>query len=433
MIHPDKIRSVLTVFALLSFIGMIKRPFWGVISYLMIMMLRPGLYYPILAKLRIELVVGVLVILYTVFSGKIKRVNATEDSITKWMFILFGVMSLSMIQAMEFSVSWEWMNDFLKILLFFIMIVSLTDTLQDCEILLLVFGLLTATIAYEAIYNYITGNIVESMDESKRMSYAIANVGMGSGHVALSNMCNQALAVAWYVGVCHRNIMVKVFGVCLFIVLLIGVVVSGSRGGFIGLGAFFMCLILFSKKKLRIIMFELGVIGIIFIIKPEYLNFMKNVKVIGNTDMSTYSRFQGLTHGFQMLIRRPLLGVGPGCYPIARRAWFGWGLWAHNIYGEIMGDLGILGVIAFYKFIRHYLSKAYNLIKLKLTLQPIDNMCNAIIVATIIRLIIGMGSHSLYIFFWYMIAGVVVVMHRNALTELGKGNNKNEKHLPREK
>lgn len=416
MPSPESIRLILTIFALCSFVGMLKRPFWGVVSYLMIMMLRPGLYYPVLATFRIEMLVGVLVILFIFMSGKISRLHYKDDPVIKLMFILFGVMCLSMVQAMDFSVSWDWMNDFLKVFLFFIMVVCLTDSMQDCDVLLIVFCMLTSTIAYEAIFNYMTGNLVESMDESQRMSYAVADNGMGSGHVALANMCNQALAVAWYVGACHKNKIIKLLGFVLFAVLFAGVVVSGSKGGFFGLAAFFVCWIVFADNKLKVVFYELAAIAVIVVINPDYLSFMKNVKVVGSTDVSANSRIQGLTHGFQMMINRPILGVGPGCYPVARRAWFGWGLWAHNLYGELMGDLGILGVIASYKFLKNYLSKAYTLMK-KYTDDPtIGNISKAVIAATIVRLALGMGSHSLYIFFWYFLAGVVVVMARNLQT-----------------
>jgi hypothetical protein len=410
MPHPDLIRLLLTSFALLSLAGMVKRPFWGVISYLMIMMLRPGLYYPILARFRIELLIGLLVIFFIFATGKYKKINITEDHITKWMFLLFGIMVLSMIQAMDFSTSWERMNAFFKILLFIIMIVALTETKQDCEILLLVFCLLTAMIAYESIFNYLTGNLVVSLDTSKRMTYAKANDGMGSGHVALANMCNQALSFAWYVGACHKNTKVKFFGCILFIVLLSGVVISGSKGGFIGLGAFFLCLILFSKNKLKMSLLVFGAFCTIGIVNPEYLNFMEKVKIIGSTDVSANSRITGLIHGFQMLLRRPLLGVGPGCYPVARRAWFGWGLWSHNLYGQIMGDLGLLGVLAFYKFVSYYLKRAFQLKNRYVDDWQVKNICNAIIVGTIVRLFMGMGSHCLYIFFWYLLAGVLIAL-----------------------
>lgn len=357
-----------------------------------------------------------MVILVIFLSGRFGRVNLREEPVTRWMFVLFGVMSLSMFQAMNFSYSWDWMNEFLKVLLFFIMIVTLTEDVRDCEILLLVFCLMSATIAYEAIFNYISGNLVESMDESQRMSYAVADTGMGAGHVALANMCNQALAIAWYVGACHYKKNIRYFGLGLFAILLAGVVVSGSRGGFFGLAAFFIFAVVFSSNRMKMIFFELLAIGLIVMVNPDYLNFMKKVKVVGSSDLSTGSRIQGLVHGFQMMVKRPILGVGPGCYPIARGTWFGWSLWAHNLYGELMGDLGLMGLVASYKFLKNYMVTACRILKESTADPVVGNICKAVLVATIVRLVLGMGSHSLYIFFWYFLAGIVVVVARHIRT-----------------
>jgi O-antigen ligase len=134
--------------------------------------------------------------------------------------------------------------------------------------------------------------------------------------------------------------------------------------------------------------------------------------VIGSADVSGGSRMTGLRHGFEMLIRRPILGVGPGCYPLARKAWFGWSLWAHNHYGELMGDLGIIGTVVWFKFLIAYLRRTLTHAKLPGGLELVPAIMTAILVATIVRLVVGMGSHSVYIFFWYMLAAIVIVVVR---------------------
>jgi O-antigen ligase len=322
-------------------------------------------------------------------------------------------MFFSMFQAFDFATSWDTVNEFFKIFLFYIMIVTLCDNQKDGEILLMFFCLATAMFAYETIFNYMHGDIVHSLDTAERLNYAKADNGMGAGHVALANLCVQALPVIWYIGVCHKNVIMKVCGCLLFYIVLSGVIFSGSRGGFLGIGALAVCLVIFSDQKLKMGLVLMALVLVIAILKPGYLNFMESFKIIGSTDVSTTSRFDGLRNGFEMLLRRPLLGVGPGCYPIARLAWFGWGLWAHNLYGEIMGDLGIMGVISFYKFVTYYMKKAFELKKHWRADISSRNLFNAIIVATIVRLFLGMGTHSLYIFFWYMLAGVVVVSSRS--------------------
>ena len=144
----------------------------------------------------------------------------------------------------------------------------------------------------------------------------------------------------------------------------------------------------------------------------SYMDYMSTILSLDGSDVSTSSRSEGLTNGFEMLVKRPLLGVGPGCYPLARKAWFGWGLWAHNHYGELMGDLGIIGTVVWFVVFKNYFMRAWRFLKENRGDSPLRNVCLAVVVATIVRLVIGMGSHSVYSFFWYMMAGIIVSAFR---------------------
>lgn len=423
MISPEHIRLLLVIASLLMTAGMIIRPFYGVIGYLIIMVSRPGLYYPALGAMRIELVVGLIIIAVMFFSkGKLQRVAPSRNEINKYTLILFGVMGVSMIQALDFTYSKDWMVNFAKVGIFFMMIVTLAENEKDVKTLMWVFGILMTYIAYQAVYNYHAGFIVESVS-GERLDYAKADQGMGSGHVALANLTLQGMPFIWYFTWQTRKKILKVFGILLLLICLYGVVISGSRGGFVGLVAFYLCIFFMSKKKMAV-----GVAGLVgAILLPllggeGYLSYMDTILGLftGGGDVSGSSRITGLRHGFEMLLRRPLLGVGPGCYPLARKAWFGWGLWAHNHYGELMGDLGIIGTVVWFKFLISYMRRSLYLVKHSKKDSSIQALALAIVVSTIVRLIIGMGSHSVYIFFWYMLAAAVIVLDRVAVVETDK-------------
>jgi putative inorganic carbon (hco3(-)) transporter len=197
------------------------------------------------------------------------------------------------------------------------------------------------------------------------------------------------------------------------------VIISGSRGGFVGLIALYLCILYFSPQKKMVL--GLGVVALILfpmLTSEGYMGYMKTILGLftGSADISGSSRTTGLRHGFEMLIRRPLLGVGPGCYPLARSSWFGWGLWAHNHYGELMGDLGVIGTVVWGKFFWSYFKKALQILKENKD-NTVQAICLSVIVANIVRLVLGMGSHSVYIFFWYMTAAVIAALDRIAVNE----------------
>jgi len=406
MPHPDTIKLLLTIIAFFCLVGMLKTPFYGLISYLIIMMARPALTYPALG--RIELVTGILILIVIALTpGRLQRVQVKADPVIKWMFVLFAVMGLSMLLSFNFSHSLEWMYDAFKVFLFFLMVITLVDTLREAEIFLWVFSILTCAIAYSAIFNYMNGIIVESVGETFRVNYAVVTEGMGSGHVALANLTLQGMPVLWYLGVCSENRILKGFGFFLFLICLYAVVISGSRGGFVGLLVFGACLVFFSQNRMAMLLCGAAVmLAIPIVAEKGYMDYMGTI--LGLSDASSSSRVTGLRHGFEMLLKRPVLGVGPGCYPLARRAWMGWGLWAHNHYGELMGELGIAGTVVWFLFFKSYFMKAWLFVRGEGGDPALRNICLAVIVASIVRLVLGMGSHSVYIFFWYMMAGVVV-------------------------
>lgn len=220
-------------------------------------------------------------------------------------------------------------------------------------------------------------------------------------------------------GVCHKNNLVKAVGAVLFSSCFYSVLISGSRGGLVGLVFMGIILVFFSKHRL---LMGLGCAFVLVLavkgMGSKYQAFMATILDLGGSDVSADSRITGLRNGIEMLIKRPILGVGPGCYPIARKMWFGWGLWSHNHYGQLMGDLGILGTIAWFGFLYKYLNQACNMRKIFQDNPLKLNIANAIIGSTAIRLALGMFSHSLYLFLWYMLAGVAIVMAR--MTKIDK-------------
>jgi hypothetical protein len=79
MPNPDIIRLILTIFATVFLVGMVIRPFYGLFSYLLIMMVRPGVFYPVLKTFRIELLAGALVLVVIALSSdRLKRLQSTS-------------------------------------------------------------------------------------------------------------------------------------------------------------------------------------------------------------------------------------------------------------------------------------------------------------------------------------------------------------------
>jgi len=193
---------------------------------------------------------------------------------------------------------------------------------------------------------------------------------------------------------------------------------TGSRGGFIGLVSLGLFIVLLSKNKGKAIL-TLSLIGAIT--APFLANTLiaryQTILQLGGSGVSANSRIVGFYHGIAMLIRRPILGVGIGAYPIARKDWFNWSLWAHNHYGQLFGELGILGT-ATWGLMVYYTIRYARSLRLRIDSLSGDNSYKllyytsyAIEVSTYSRLVLGMTTHSLHIPFWYINAALIFCSH----------------------
>ena len=127
-------------------------------------------------------------------------------------------------------------------------------------------------------------------------------------------------------------------------------------------------------------------------------------------------RFTGLINGVEIILKGDILGVGPGCYLLARGKYFGYTMEAHNIFGQILGDLGIPGAVAWFFFIRQIF---FNLADSKRKLKSISMDKNFLYmlvcglqVSLIVRFFISMASHGLYYFYWYIMAAFSIILSK---------------------
>ncbi len=418
MPSPDTIRMIglIAIFALL-FLGLFN-PFYSLLSYFAVMMTRPGLYYPNLANIRIELLIAI-VVLIQIFLRKqdwMVRLKFDYNRVNKYMFLFFLVILASFAQAWDYKESWNTVViEFVKVYAFYIMILAFVESDKQVKQFLWMFALLTILIDYEGLYLYFSGKesyIFQGVD------VAIASKGFAAGHVAAANMQLQCLPIMIYLFFAEKKITTKALALSLSFLSVLGVIASGSRGGFLGLIVIGFLVIYFSERKaLSLFVCLIFLFAVMPFIKGNYMGWMESI--VSHSDDSATSRITGLINGAEMMIRRPILGVGPGCYPLARKAWFHWGLESHNQFGQVMGDLGLLGTLAWGYFI-YYVYKNLFMAKEILSKERRTDLCllvTGVQIALTVRLFEGMFSQSLYIFFWYAMAAVSVAILKRAQRE----------------
>lgn len=405
---PETINTVSLIIIFILLILTLKNRVYGLLAYTCISITRPGVYFPLLGKIRFEMIVALVMLIIIIVSQERRHLlSLHRNQISRNLFIFFGVVILSMFQALDFQTAFDKTWEFAKIYAFGLLILALVRTDRDLKIFLWTFGILMAWIGYEPIYNFLSG-VVTVRGE---VSYSVASTGRGAGHVALGIYLVQGLIFLWYLTVSNKNAKQKLTGSFLLIFCLIAIMISGSRGAIVGLVFTSLLISYFSQHRLRYLIASCLIFFVaLSSMGSGYLSYMSTILEFGQSDSSAYSRIDGLRHGVEMLVKKPILGVGPGCYPVARKLWFGWGLWSHNIYGQIAGDLGLAGILTWSIFIYSYLKKCFLMRNSLKSDSWYYSILTALIVANIVSLILGFFAHILYGYFWYMSAAIIVVI-----------------------
>jgi hypothetical protein len=404
---PDQLRFIILIVPLVLFLIGLKRPVYAAVGYMVLVYCKVSFYYPFMGVIKAELVFAVIVLMRIVATGNLKYYLAQDStSISKYLFFLTLCIALSFSIAWDYKYSWDHaVYHYIKTIILFLMIVGSINDKKDIKIFMSSFFLMYLYLAYEPMYNFISG--VGGSVQIYGTNY-IADVGILSGHVALANNMNQMLPLAWYFYWANENKYLKSIAGISFLVFILALIGSGSRGGIIGMGVWGLLIVLFSKNRLKMFMLMSVIAGVLLITQSSHIE-----NTASRIDSSaTQSRLSGLSHGIGIVLKGHVIGVGPGCYLFARGRYFSYTMEAHNIYGEILGDLGIPGAIVTFLLIFHLFKAMNKIIKNHEYIEKdkfIYYLMLGITVSLITRLVISLGSHGLYFFYWYVISALVIV------------------------
>jgi len=379
-----------------------------------------GSFYPILGKIRLELIIGIFsLILIFSSSTSVKRIFFTSsDPVFKSFYFFIIVVLLSVPFSVSPSDALYWLGYYFKrCFIYFFLIIAFLDNENKVHnfIWIILIGILW--LGLHAVFGFILGiNVV--IDTGVERERGVT--GLLSNPNGLANTIVQTIPFIYYLFLHEKNKIKKYILIIMGIVSFIAVIVSGSRGGFLGLFVTLFLFGFFAKRKKLSLSFSLAtILAILFtvsIMDPSLIGRYSTILSFGTSDPSASSRWDGLIHGISMFIKRPILGVGIGVYPIARKLWFNWGLWSHQTYGQLIGELGIMGLLSWPLLVYYTVKGAKDIRNILSNYIIYENqgffyyMTYAIEISTYVRLILGMTTHSLHIYFWYINAAIIVII-----------------------
>ena len=349
------------VLALLVAAAVVAEPYYGVLLYILLLYARPGDMFPPLAPLRLTLLGVALLagafVLQTLVYRRIKPI-LTKPMI--FMVLFFLVMVASVPGSFYRSLSISKIEEVARIVFMTYLVVQLVDTVPRVRKFMALLTVVLAVLATIVVLRY--SLMPWTRIEGTGGSGGVAGGFLGDGNdfaLALNVVLPWSIAL---VGIYRSRIMKLLFVYCAVISSL-AVIVTFSRGGFLGLVTVFGCYFLLWMVRNRayasgLLLGLLGItvaIGAFLAFAPQKLQ--DRVMGIQNyeEDESAVGRLDAWGAGLRMFRDRPLLGVGVGAFSIAYGTKYfppdavaaNWRE-AHSVFFQVLGELGLSGVVTFW-------------------------------------------------------------------------------------
>ncbi len=327
----------------LLLIAFFRNPFLGVLLIYFLEYFRPQDLLPAIAPLRLPAMFTGLVF----FAMVVRVIRSPERKIVwpaqSWMYMgLLFVMGISVIIAKNnYWAFWHfWIVLFLVILFF--STINLVESPNQLRKLLLLLVFVHVWLCVRGIRGYLHGNI-----------WGTTGV-VGSGFLGDENDFALALVVifpyAFFAMTALRRWGAKWLAFLTSLLILVTIVLTMSRGGFVGIAAtLFFCWYRGKRKLLTGSIMLLLIASVAFIAPSRYF---EEIRSIQQTDEGTaHKRREYWLAGFRMFAEYPLIGVGPGNSNLRMPQYVDldnpatqWGKAMHGTIPLIAAEMGILGL-----------------------------------------------------------------------------------------
>jgi O-antigen ligase len=193
------------------------------------------------------------------------------------------------------------------------------------------------------------------------------------------------------------------------------ILLTGSRSSLLGLIVWGAWVILRSRHRwLGISAAAIGA-PLVFLLLPESLQTRFETIVnpeVGpeNARVSGEGRIEGFVKGMELIEAYPATGIGPGSWRPAT----GSKLESHNLYGQLCGEMGFLGVVTFTAILVCF---AWNLLKLRRAARNDParagalefRLGSAVAMSVFLLLFMGNFGHNLFRHNWLWFGGFLII------------------------
>jgi O-antigen ligase len=400
---------------------------WVLIGYMFLFIHRPFEVWPSLAEIHLERVymVGALLYAATSFRWIPNRQHMAY-------FVFAAVVMVCWFCSPWMEQGEETVENFLKILVFYVLIVAVIHDEKSLRLLLLGFlGVMTVYMLH-SLREYVGGRYVFRMGFARMIG---VDKAMGDPNTFGASIvyalpfvvpfwkCSRPSEWSKVPDIANDHSQVTnptlswmrcfLIGYVCLSVVCIGL--TGSRSAFVGLLLWGSIMLIRSRWRWAMGIVALGCIPVLWGALPEALQTRFETIVnpeVGpaNAQESAHNRLEGLEIGFKLWSQYPATGCGPGAWKPAT----GRKIESHNLYGQIVGETGALGLLAFTAIVLGFSLNLYH-VRRRYREHPewgrdfLFHVTGSIGFALFLLLFEGNFGHNLFRYSWLWYGGFLII------------------------
>lgn len=365
---------------------------------------------------------AVAAISFLLFLQREKLKGRFDDPIFKALFVLFGyiVISLPLVEWPG-SVIRSNIDPFIKAVVFLFFTALIVDTEKRLKWFIGVFVFCQVFRVLEPLYLNITQGYWGSSTHLSGGDFADRLAGAPADVI---NPNELGFVIATAIPFLHyllwpRGWKSKLVYLVLMPAMLYALLLTMSRGGFIALLVVAFFVFKESRHKMGlIVMAVVLVIGALNVMTPtqkdRYLSLVDRDTAGG---ASAEGRLKGMVGEFKLGLTRPVVGHGLGTTSEAKFHKWGSTKASHNLYAELIIELGLIGFVIFLRFL-YQIARRLSVVRsqfaaLERSDQSYYSRLNKCLIAVFwMYAVYSLNYWGLSQYYWYLLGGLVIAFGR---------------------
>lgn len=365
-----------------------------------------------MGDLRIERVY-MIVIMVAWFTAAEKQL--TENKVNFAIALFAIAMTVSVIMSpytnpMDSVIYQTWM----KYVVFYVLVMTSVRTERDLKLLVVAFVVVFFIYMLHSYREYNNGRYDWAMGTRRMIGVDVTMSnpnGFGNSIVIMLPMILPVMGLI-------KKKWMFLFPIAYFLLSARCVQLTGSRSSLMILG---LCVIIgavLSKKRMTYLpLLALGAVVMWATMTDNLRDRYRSIfdsSVNESANESALGRLHGFLEGLENWEESPIWGVGPDCHGYAQ----GTGFLSHCLYGQIPGELGTLGVVAFLMLLGCYFMNHFTIWSDCKYLQRYGlesegrfylMVSQGIVASVIMMLFFGIAGHNGYRYTWVWLAAFQAV------------------------